>query len=73
MFKRNIIACGLFILMLTGVTTAWAEDKPEVFVKHLNGPVYMLPDSAGMSNIALFKGQDGVLIVDSKMDFCWKA
>lgn len=70
MFKRKIVVCGLFILMLWGVTSAWAEEAPpEVFVKQLNGPVYMLPDSAGLSNMALFKGQDGVLIVDSKMEF----
>lgn len=50
---------------------AWADQqpKPEVYAKQLNGPVYMLPDNYGMSNMALFKGQEGVLIVDSKMEF----
>lgn len=67
MLKTLLAAC----LVMGAPFCVWAETEvaPEVNVQAITKNIYFLKDTAGMSNMVVNVGRDGVFMVDSKAAF----
>jgi glyoxylase-like metal-dependent hydrolase (beta-lactamase superfamily II) len=70
MKRRNILAIiGSLVFVVVFMSCAYAQEQAEVQVgaEKLAENLYMLWDSAGMGNSAILTGDDGVLLIDTKV------
>ena len=67
---RKLGLCVLLVAALAAMPLfAAAQTAPVVTAEKIAANIYFVSDSAGMGNVAVCAGPDGMLAVDSKMEF----
>lgn len=68
---RNVFAIiGSLVMVLVSMSFLYAQEQAEVQVgaEKLGGKLYMLWDSGGKGNTVILTGDDGVLMIDTKVE-----
>ncbi|MEJ2655820.1 MAG: MBL fold metallo-hydrolase [Desulfobacterales bacterium] len=68
---RNIFAIiGIFVIVLVSVSFLYAKEQTEVQIgaEKLAENLYMIWDSGGKGNTVVLTGDDGVLMIDTKVE-----
>lgn len=69
MRKLSLSALLAIGLMAALPLFAAAQTAPTITTEKIAANVYLVSDSAGMGNVAVCYGPDGILVVDSKIEF----